>query len=75
LWSGLAGHFKRYKFLGEEIANRTAAEHTPNLTDEERRHLAMDAVERKREAGAEVELDEFLRRVLYGDDKRTADGS
>jgi len=47
-------------------ASRMAAEHTPNLTDEERRHLAMDAIERKREAGIDVELDEFLRRVLYG---------
>jgi hypothetical protein len=52
----------------EYRASRMAAEHTPNLTDEERLHLAMDAVERKREAGVVVELDEFLRRTLYGND-------
>jgi len=50
------------------MSSRMAAEHAPNLTDEERRHLAMDAVERKREAGVPIELDEFLRRILYGDD-------
>lgn len=49
----------------EYRASRTAAEITPNLTDEERRHLVLDAIERKREAGIKVELDDFMRRILY----------
>jgi len=47
-------------------ASRTAAEITPNLTDEERKHLVLDAIERKREAGIKVELDDFMRRILDG---------
>ena len=52
-------------WFDEYRASRTAAEITPNLTDEERRHLVMDALERKREAGIKVELDEFERKILY----------
>ena len=51
----------------EYNASRTAAETTPNLTDEERRHLVMDALERKREAGIVPVLDGFERRILYGE--------
>ena len=51
----------------EYRASRTAAEITPNLTDEERTHLVLDAIERKREEGIKVELDYFMRRILYGE--------
>ena len=51
----------------EYNASRTAAEITPNLTDEERRHLVMDALERKREAGIVPVLDDFERKTLYGE--------
>ena len=50
----------------EYRASRIAAEITPNLTDEERRHLVLDALSRKEEAGVEHEKDEFERRILYG---------
>ena len=49
----------------EYRASRTAAEITPNLTDEERRHLVMDALERKREAGIVPVPDDFEKKVLY----------
>jgi len=51
----------------EYRASRTAAEITPNLTNEERTHLILDAIERKREAGIVADLDSFMRRLLYGD--------
>ena len=54
----------------EYRASRTAAEITPNLTDEERRHLIMDALERKREAGIVPVLDDFEKKILYGDIKK-----
>ena len=50
----------------EYRASRNAAEITPNLTDEERQHLVMDALERKREAGINPVLDEFEKKILYG---------
>ena len=49
----------------EYRASREAAELTPNLTTKERRHLILDAMERKREAGIIPEVDDFMRRVLY----------
>lgn len=52
----------------EYRASRTAAEVTPNLSDEERRHLVLDAMERKHEAGITPKPDEFMRRVLDGND-------
>ena len=51
-------------WLDEYRASRTAAEKTPNLTDEERLHLVMDAIERKREAGIHPVLDEFEKKIL-----------
>ena len=53
----------------EYLASRIAAEVTPNLSNEERRHLVLDAIERKREAGIKFELDGFMRRCLYGFDE------
>jgi len=49
----------------EYRASRTAAEITPGLTTEERRHLVLDAMERKREMGVIPELDDFMRRILH----------
>lgn len=59
----------------EYRASRTASEVTPNLTNEERLHLVLDAIERKREAGVTVEPDEFMRRVLYGDGQDQTNGT
>ena len=47
-------------------ASRIAAEYTPNLTDEEIMHLALDAIERKRESGVVVNMDKFMSRIIYG---------
>jgi len=52
----------------EYRASRMAAEITPNLTDEERRYLVSDAMERKREAGIVPGIDDFMRGILYGDE-------
>ena len=60
-------HLPIYFWEDEYRASRTAAEITPNLTDEERRHLVMDALERKREAGVEFVLDDFEKKTLYGE--------
>ena len=47
-------------------ASITAARFTPNLTDMERSHLIMDAIYRAEEAGQIIELDDFMKEVLYG---------
>ncbi|MBQ9091505.1 MAG: hypothetical protein IJY52_04460, partial [Anaerotignum sp.] len=38
----------------------------PNLSDEDRRYLILDAVERAKEAGVSIEYNDFMRRVVYG---------
>ena len=47
-------------------ASITAAKTTPNLTNEERRDLILDAVYRAREYGQLIELDDFMKETLYG---------
>ena len=47
-------------------ASITAAKITPNLTNEERRDLILDAVYRAREFGQLIELDDFMKETLYG---------
>ena len=47
-------------------ASYMAAKNTPNLTDEDRYLLIMDALSRAQEAGITIKYNDFIRRVLYG---------
>jgi hypothetical protein len=47
-------------------ASYIAAKTCPNLSDEDRRYLIMDAQERAREAGVSIKLNDYMRRVLHG---------
>lgn len=47
-------------------ASYTAAKICPNLTDDDRRYLILDAIERAKEAGINIRYNDFIRRVLYG---------
>lgn len=47
-------------------ASYDAAVKSPNLSDEERRDLMIDAFDRARDAGITVEYDEVARRIIYG---------
>ena len=67
------GHYKSHpsKYEPEDWrdefqASHNAAVNTPNLTDEERAHLMIDAYDRAKEAGAFEGYDETARRIIYG---------
>lgn len=47
-------------------ASYMAAKNTPNLTDEDRRYLVLDALERAKEGGITIKNNEFIRRTIYG---------
>lgn len=47
-------------------AGITAAKLAPNLTDKERSNLVLDAVYRAKEYGKLIEMDDFMKEVLYG---------
>ena len=47
-------------------ASYMAAKNCPNLTEEERRDLILDALERAKEAGVSIKYNDFIRRTLYG---------
>lgn len=47
-------------------ASITAAKVTPNLTQKERADLIQDAIYRAREAGHLIEMDDFMKEVVYG---------
>ena len=47
-------------------ASYLAAKNCPNLSDEDRRFLILDAIERARERGVSVKYNSFIRRILYG---------
>lgn len=47
-------------------ASITAAKLAPNLTDQEKSHLVMDAIYRAQEEGQWIETDDFMKGVLYG---------
>lgn len=47
-------------------ASYEAAKYCPNLSDLDRYHLIQDAVDRCREVGEPVILDDFMRNTLYG---------
>lgn len=47
-------------------ASYMAAKNCPNLSDEDRRYLILDALERAKEQGISVRYNDFIRRILYG---------
>ena len=67
------GHYKSHPsnfdagdWRDEYNASRNASLNTPNLTDEERRDLMVDAYDRQKEAGAFNGYDKEGRRIIYG---------
>ena len=49
-------------------ASYMAAKKTPNLNDNDRRYLILDAVERAKEAGVTITYNDFMRRIVYGEE-------
>ena len=47
-------------------ASYMAAKNCPNLSDEDRRYLVLDALERAKESGITIKNNDFIRRILYG---------
>ena len=47
-------------------ASYTAAIKAPGLSDEDRRYLILDALERARESGVSIRYNKNIRRILYG---------
>ncbi|MCL1988279.1 MAG: hypothetical protein FWG64_09970 [Firmicutes bacterium] len=47
-------------------ASYLAARNAPNLSDEDRRYLILDAIERARESGIPIRYNDFMRRTIYG---------
>ena len=47
-------------------ASYMAAKNTPNLTDDDRQFLVLDALERAKEKGISIKYNDFIRRILYG---------
>ena len=67
------GHYKAHPspydigdWRDEFNASYRAAIDTPNLSDEDRARLMIDAYERAEEAGQKQEYDEIARRLIYG---------
>lgn len=67
------GHYKNHPseydigdWRDEFRASYDAAVNAPNLTDEERALLMVDAYDRAKEAGVMLEYDETARRIIYG---------
>ena len=69
-------YYGHYKYAPSKIeagdwrdefrASYMAAKNAPNLNDEDRRYLVLDALERAKEAGVTITYNDFIRRVLYG---------
>lgn len=49
-------------------ASYMAAKNCPNLSDEDRRYLILDALSRASEAGVTIKNNKFIRGVLYGEE-------
>ncbi len=47
-------------------ASYMAAKNCPNLSDDDRRYLILDALERAKEQGISIRHNNFIRRILYG---------
>jgi len=50
------------EFRASYLASRNA----PNLTDDDRRYLVQDAIQRAREEGVKINYNSFMRRIVYG---------
>lgn len=57
---------KECSWNDEFRASYIAAKITPNLSDEDRRYLILDALERAKEKGVSIKYNDFIRGVLYG---------
>jgi hypothetical protein len=51
-------------------ASYMAAKNTPGLTDEDRRYLVIDALERAKESGITIKNNGFIIHIIYGYKKR-----
>lgn len=47
-------------------ASYMAAKHCPNLSDDERRNIVLDALEMAKEGGVSIKHNDFIRRIVYG---------
>lgn len=47
-------------------ASYMAARDAPGISDEDRRYLVLDAIDRAKSAGVTITLNEFMRRTVYG---------
>ena len=56
-------------WIDEFRASYVAAKNAPGLSDQERYYLVLDALERAKEANISISYNDFIRRVLYGQDK------
>ena len=54
------------EWVDEFRASYMAARNAPQLSDEDRRYLMLDALERAKEANASVKHNDFIRMVLHG---------
>lgn len=57
---------KKGSWNDEFRASYMAAKNTPNLSNEDRRYLVLDALERAKEKGITIKNNDFIRRTLYG---------
>jgi hypothetical protein len=55
-------------WVDEFRASYIAAKISPGLSDDDKKYLIMDALERAKEAGVTISHNRFIRRVLYGYD-------
>ena len=53
-------------WVDEFRASYMAAKNAPGLSDDDRRYLILDALERAKEAGISINHNSFIRRVLHG---------
>lgn len=58
--------FSRGDWKDEFRASYIAAKTALNLTDDDRRYLVLDALDRAKEAGVTIKHNKFIRRILYG---------
>ena len=61
--------FRVSDWRDEFRASYSAALNTPNLNDDERRMLMLDAYDRAKEAGVPVKYNKIARRIIYGYDE------
>ncbi len=64
-------HLERGAWNDEFRASYLAAKNAPGLTGQDKMFLILDAMERAKESGVTIRLNNFMRRVLYGGDYNT----